>query len=230
MSGLAITYPVLKESVGRYLGLNEDADKWRDAEESDVEAAIRVGLRQFLWPPELPSGDKEASPPPRPYEWSFLRQSGTLELTASQSEYSLPTDFNQFVGVLTGTNLRPVRQVDEGYLRAIMARSPDEGAPVYMAVVEAGFDGTVGSRRQVIFAPAPDAAYSISYRYSIVPSDIDDVNIYPLGGVEHGETILQSCLAAAEMKQHDQAGPHYQRFLERLSASIRLDMQGGRQR
>jgi len=228
---LAITYLVLKERVGRYLGLNEDATKWRDAELADVEAAIQAGLRQFYWPPgvQAPQTDPRKPPPTvtRPHDWSFLRQAGTLTLTATQAAYALPNNFNLLVGRFTGAGVRPIKLVDEGYLRAGQAQEPDDDVPVYAAVVDGEFDATVGSRKQVAFVPAPDAAYELDYRYSIVPEELDATNIYPLGGVEHGETILQSCLAMAELKLHDQTGPHYQRFMERLSASMRLDMQGG---
>ena len=43
---------------------------------------------------------------------------------------------------------------------------------------------------------------------------------YAYGGAEHAETILESCLAVAELRLDDMAGPHNQQFMARLAASI----------
>jgi hypothetical protein len=53
---------------------------------------------------------------------------------------------------------------------------------------------------------------------------IDAINEYPLGGVVHGETILEACLAAAEATLVDAEGVHSKRFMECLASSIRIDM------
>jgi len=226
---LSITYTELQERVARYLGLASSG--WRDDETLDVEAIISSGVRQFYWPPGVqpPTQDPKKPAPvvTRPYEWSFLRQAGALTLDAGTATYDLPSNFNLLVGKFTCAGIRPIKLVDEGYMRALQGRSTAAGAPVYAAIADGTFDATLGSAKQVSFAPTPDKTYSLGYRYSIVPDAISEVNLYPLGGAEHGETILQSCLAMAELKLHDQQGPHYQRFMERLSASMRLDMQGG---
>lgn len=74
-----------------------------------------------------------------------------------------------------------------------------------------------------MFWPIPDAAYTLSYRYTAIPGKLTAVLPYPLGGALHSETILASCMAAAELKVMNEKGKLWATFIERLAASISLD-------
>ena len=66
--------------------------------------------------------------------------------------------------------------------------------------------------------------YVLSYRKLILLNKLSQTNPYPLGGMQHGETILESCLSIAEQRLNDgQKGQHWQQFMTRLAASISYD-------
>jgi hypothetical protein len=52
---------------------------------------------------------------------------------------------------------------------------------------------------------------------------------YPLGGMQHAETILTACLAAAEKYRNDEIGPMNAEFNRLLMTSIRADQRAGPQ-
>jgi hypothetical protein len=63
--------------------------------------------------------------------------------------------------------------------------------------------------------------------YAIIPSvRLRSGTPYPLGGMNHAETILYACLAAAELQKDDDRGPRWETFKELLIASIDMDRRG----
>jgi hypothetical protein len=75
--------------------------------------------------------------------------------------------------------------------------------------------------------PTPDQAYTITFNYVAYPYSLTLSHPYPLGGDAHGDTILESCLAAAEESLDDDQTLHTGRFQERLAASIAFDKRKG---
>jgi hypothetical protein len=82
---------------------------------------------------------------------------------------------------------------------------------------------STGQRFQILFEPAPDAAYVLSYRYAVLPDKLTTTNAMPYGGVAAAETLLEACLSVAEERANGTRGVHYQAFLERLAALIAFD-------
>jgi hypothetical protein len=75
-----------------------------------------------------------------------------------------------------------------------------------------------------VFWPTPDAAYTLTYRYKAYAGKLDAVNYpYPLGGMQHREVIIESCLAVAESRGNDEAGFHQEMFHRRLAAAVQQD-------
>ena len=223
---LQVTYSEIRDAVARYLGVPEVAD-WPDEITADWQAILKAGLRQFYWPQTIPLPEANPNKPTKlselPYGWTFLRRTGELSLVADTGEYDLPSDFGSIVGRMTGAGVRPVEIVSISDLRATLANSPANAAPKYAALSVTGHTATEGTKHQIMFAPVPDADYTLQYPYSIIPPIIDESNPYPLGGAMHGETVLQSCLAAAEFRLHGEEGVHANRFIDRLTASLRVD-------
>lgn len=78
-------------------------------------------------------------------------------------------------------------------------------------------------RFQAIPAPKPDGLYVYLYKSRIRPTRLSESNPVPLGGPEHAETILASCLAAAEARRLKANGALWGQFVSRLSASLSID-------
>ena len=64
-----------------------------------------------------------------------------------------------------------------------------------------------GQRFELLTFPTTDAARTINYRYSIQPNAVTDAAPYPLGGAQHGETLMLACLARAELFIKREPGP-----------------------
>ena len=79
-----------------------------------------------------------------------------------------------------------------------------------------------GLRYELHVWPGPNGTYTMHATHNEL-QDTTSMNDYPMGGMAHGETILSSCLAAAELKIEDQKGIHWLNFVERLRASVHRD-------
>jgi len=221
-AGLSLGHPDIGRQVARYLGF--DPTNWASnaVHSSIVDDIIQSGLRQFYRPPPLP-GEKRA------HNWWFLQPKTTLATVANDYDYDLPDDFAYIVTDFTystsyvGNGL--IRKVGEQHIRKLREGNTLVGKPQYFAIRPKTTAGTTGQRFEVLFYPAPDAVYTLEYRYAILLGKITAAAPYPYGGEMHGETILQSCLAIAEERQNDgvSGDMHRKKFFERLAASIALD-------
>ncbi len=144
--------------------------------------------------------------------------------------YDLPDEYGGIEGNLTyppRANKPDVVVVNEAQIRSMQAGTCRQtGYPRAAAVriKQAATEKTAGQRYEICFWPVPDASYVLSYQMAVaMPDMITDNNPYPLGGAAHGETILASCLAAAESLENDQRGVKWEDFLSRLTASIEAD-------
>ena len=218
---LNITYNQLQKAIGRYLGYgrnvhgpDDGTDQW-----ADIEDCINSGLRQFYAPPVLPNQQG-------PHQWSFLRPVTYMSLMATVADYDMPEDFGGINGDLTyppSTATRAVVIVGESAIRTLRQNSPKTGNPTHAAIRPKSTDGSSAQRFEISFWPTPSADVQLSYRYYISPASLTTDNQYPYGGSMHSETILQSCLSIAEQRLNDEKGIHWEKFLERLSASIQYD-------
>jgi hypothetical protein len=97
--------------------------------------------------------------------------------------------------------------------------------PAYAAIRPKSSPGTSGQRFEVMFWPYPDAVYTFTYSYIILPGTITTTQ-YPLGGMAHAETIMASCLdiAHAYVRSSDDTRARQRiDFMSRLAASVNLD-------
>ncbi|MEM6362816.1 MAG: hypothetical protein AAF745_00205 [Planctomycetota bacterium] len=101
--------------------------------------------------------------------------------------------------------------------------SPATNIPEYGAIRPKRSDGSGQQIWEILVYPIPNGSLELNYRYTSVPSPLSETNPFPLGGRQHSETILQSCLAVAEDREKGGPGPAYSKYLERLRASVEID-------
>jgi len=118
--------------------------------------------------------------------------------------------------------------VDEASLRQLEQTAPKSDLPRYAAVRPKRSEGDGVQRWEVLFYPTPNDNRTLHYRYAVAPPPISADRKWPYGGKQHAETILQSCLAVAEEREAKAQGPATARFMERLAASIQLDLMTAR--
>lgn len=158
----------------------------------------------------------------------------TLEVDAGASfslgryAYDLPAAFSQFDGELecrstANAMYGPISLATAAEVRRRLAVAPGFYYPGIVGVRPKTFDATVGQRYEAVFHPVPDAAYTYWYSYRVTPEMISTANPNPLGGTEHGETIMEACLAAAERAEVGEAGLHAAEFDLLLQNSLSID-------
>lgn len=222
-STLSVTRTTLRARVARYLGWNSDDDEWDTEMESDIDAIIKSGERNFYQPLVQP-GERSV------HAWSFLNPILELEVEEDDDDIALPADFSAFVDptlkwapannqlyevTLTSTSeILRHRQLDDN--------SPSN-MPVLAAVQPLASDQSGGQRFQIMLWPAAEEDGTLIGQYYANPYAISDDSPYPLGGQPHSECLLESCLAAAELHQNDDLGIHRTQFEKLLQSAIALD-------
>lgn len=221
-STLSYGYPVLMREVGHLLGYSYDISEYSADETTQVDFIVQSGYRQFLYPPPLP-GESIA------HVWSFLRPVTHLDTAADTWQYDLPDDFGGLAGRLTYNDqtlgMGPIEIRGEGEIRRLRARGTVTGKPTRLAVRPKTSDGTTGQRFELVLWPTPSGIWQLDYAYNVLVNKLTAGAPYPLGGMAHSETILESCLAVAERREDDEATIHWQGFMERLAASVSHDQQ-----
>jgi hypothetical protein len=143
--------------------------------------------------------------------------------------YELPSTFGgAFDGKLAykpGTNVLwpAITIVSDQMIRMKRQHNTTADRPLYAAIRPASFEATTGQRWEIVFYPTPNDAYTLYGRYKIVPTMLDAVNKYPLGGEAVSEVIIESCLAVAEQRMNDMRGFHTEQFERLLAVAIAND-------
>jgi hypothetical protein len=234
-SGLVLGYRQLLREVGKMLEFGWDSSIYAHEQFSIADEVVQQGLRQFYGPPLLP-GRSIA------HEWTFLRPEAELKVEGGIDTYDLPENCASIYGDLhyvdATVGIATIKVCPIGQIRKLQALpEPICGRPFHAAVVPSSADGKSPIGFQIVFFPNPDGCYTFRYQYKLIPPRLSDDNPYPVGGPEHSETILQSCLAAAEMRNLQFKGvpvigrsrrpfipkPQSDKFMERLQASVALD-------
>jgi hypothetical protein len=201
---------------------------WGARKTADLTKMVSSGVRMFYYPPILP-GERKA------HSWSFLDiNSVTLTLAAAASTITLPDDFLSIagpIGLITADGgpwpgdikVRPGRDI-----LSMFEGQPDRtGWPLAVAVEPIKDTAlTTGQRFQLRVFPAADVLYTFNIRYKIAPDAITALKPYIYGGVQHSETVLAACMAAAEIYRDNLKpgeGARYAWFMSRLASSVSLD-------
>lgn len=233
-SSLSLQLSDFAAETGQYLGFGRTATSWTgwqaalpyvpsnlDTQLGQIMAVIQAGYRSFLFPKMIDAG-------PVAHKWSFLTPQRSLTTVAGQSDYDLPDDFggleSEFTYQPSDSSYVQVRQVGIGQVKRFLQQLFGiNDKPTYCAVYPKQTDGVTGQRFAISFAPTPDAIYNLAYTSRLLPMALSATNPFPYGGMEHGETVLASCLAVAERRLNDEEGVHQADYMERLQASIAAD-------
>lgn len=232
MPGLQHDVRDLMNGVAHYLGYNVETDPlaatldfWDADQLADVTRSVNSGYRQFLYPPVI---DEEK----KPYEWSFLTRRINLAFPAGDQTADLPEFFGSVIfGVVLVSSGDPsefkhqkLELISEDRFHALTGGlNTTSGLPKYAAVLRTTHSGTVEQVHKMALYPTPAAAVTIICRIMQEPLMLGINQILPWGEDRHSETIMQSCLATAELFQDDEHGVHWERFLHRLRFSIAMD-------
>ncbi len=158
---------------------------------------------------------------------SVTEAAGT-SYTLDQRDYALPDDFGGITEDLIyqerSLALKKIALIAEEQLMSLRATFETSAQiPYYASIRYKTTDATDGQRQEILFYPAPDVAYTLSYRYSRLPNALTTSSPYPYGGAQYAELLKESCLAVAEMFSEDRQGVHSKRFNELLVAAVRAD-------
>jgi hypothetical protein len=211
----------LERLVGRQMGYGPNPAVWTHSQAQEAGEAIRAGLRRFYTPPILPN-ERNA------HQWSFLRPLGTITTRADVYEYDLPDDFAMMDGPLTfhpdeSVLYHSIPVVSEHQIRAGRQHIQYASRPEVAAISVASVDGA--TRWKVYFWPTPDKEYVVEYRYKTNPGLLSASKAVPLGGAPHTQTIIESCLSAADSMMGVKNSPHEARYQELLRSSVSNDRQ-----
>jgi hypothetical protein len=216
---LAITIQELRREVGRYAGFGSDPVAFDPSSAMMVDDSIRNGLREFYF------GFVDG----QPHIWSFLKAYHTLPLDSGVAQYDLPASFVRMASNITisGEDY-PCREVTEDVVRTAGQRTVETGTPKYVAILPNGSGGVdCQPLHKLQFYPVPDKVMVASFWYMRDPAiDFSGCNLF--GGAAHAKTILQCCLAQAEITMNVESmgqgtGFHTSKARELLSASIDAD-------
>ena len=209
-SAMTISFSQLQEIVGRvFYGLRSG---FSGAQVDDINDIIRDGLRLVY----------------RAHHWSFFRPTQDIVTVADTSTYALPSGFDGFDDhLLTWPEgegyYRPIPIVPQTDVRRLQAEYTITGRPEYAAIISVDYDPTVGSRRQIVFFPTPNDAYTLTGVMRLRWTMIDASNQYPIGGEVVAEAIKDACLAAGERFLDGTEGVYHEAFQRSLEAAIRQD-------
>ena len=216
---LRVTYDEIRRHVGRFLGFGSIPDAFEASQSLAVEDTIRQGLRDVYFP----------SINGAPYEWSFLKRYTELQFSGGNT-FALPTSFVRLASQVTVPGLGyPLRQVSESALRSMAIDSTESGAPVYYALSADGDALQLGvTLYQMRLFPVPPAASGHAEFWYHTSPEIDLDEGGPLGGIDLAATIIECCLARAELAQNVESlgqggGVHLARSQEMLRRSIEAD-------
>lgn len=227
-STLTRVYSDLKSEIGAYLGVSRTVADWTAETTADVARILQSAQRSFYEPWYRPVPNA----PLQIHVWSFLRARLSLAISSSTNLYDLPDDFAGFLDTelaFTSTKTWPVKLVP---MWRVLEKIQDGTTPPsgitqpLIAAVESKSStlGTTGQRWQILLWPTiASGTPTITGQYRLNPAALATDTHYPLGGEAHSQTLLESCLAAAEEFQNDQLTIHRERFAELLQASIALD-------
>lgn len=119
-----------------------------------------------------------------------------------------------------------VRFVPEETVRSLRQIFDSRQKPCKAAVrAKSGTTSTTGQRFELMLHPIPDDVYILDGLYNVMLNKIDATTYpYPVGGMVHGNTILEACLLiAAERQQTSKIGERKPIYEEALLQSISVD-------
>lgn len=150
----------------------------------------------------------------------------TMPLTSSS--FRLPQNLGGIIPPVTlvsgGLDYGGVTLVPDGEIRKLNQTSASRtGRPQLCAVVPVSAQLNDGQQYNLLVYPSPDGDYTLQFRYFHLANKLDENIVFAWGGSAHSETLKQACFASAELYLDDTRGFEWERYIERLSASVAFD-------
>lgn len=223
-STLNLKWADLLSEGGDFMGWGRDAAGWDERQQSQLDSAMKSGMRKFFFQAQL-------SPRDPVHGWTFLKPVADVAVASGVATAALPDDFGGFEGRVTVTQAGssggfwPVKQVDEEAIRALYAAVADiSGKPQKFAEEQVrGTTATASNRSRLLVYPVPDAAYTFRVPYYILPNYLSTANPYPYGGAAHAETMKAAVRSALELYMDNEPGSETANYMQCLAASIQYD-------
>lgn len=220
-SSMAVDYTRLLREFCRFA--NYDEDNLTTLQEADWQDVLRTAINQVVHPPLVPTLGAQV------HQWSWLRPVFTMATADGQRRYTLPIDFERFVGPLSF-------QADQGEYHELLyypsqkllnlESQANTGTPALFSIEPVASEGTTEQLWQLVLEPTPDSEYKLTGQYQIGARMLSANYPYPPGGPAHGELYIASVLAAAEAKiDNESNGDRAAAFMQRLMSDISIDMQ-----
>ena len=216
MSDLALTFSDIYTKVSEFLSMGSSPT---GSDLTLVKDLTYRGYRRFLLPKNVRTG--------RIHTWSFLRQTGVLELKSGEYQYPLPTDFQWFWYL-------PKYAADTDYpnpipttmekITELRTYDSSNSYPQAWSLTTLPYSVATGTRYAIEFHPTPNAAYTMFYGYVTEPDKPTSDGDYFIGGALMSECILECALAEAEAQEDDVVGIHDQRAKDMLHSCIEMDL------
>jgi hypothetical protein len=215
MARLTLSYGDCWQKVAEYIGWVASGTAPTGQKLTDCKAIVARGLRQFLYPINIETG--------QPHEWSFLKQYWTHKTTGNQWKIALPLDFSDLLSdpvFDTGTGVLPLKKRSAEQIKDMRAESDQSSDPEFYAIVPTRYNLDTGGSYEMWLYPKPGTSRVFSAFYRIDPLQPSaDADIF-VGGVSATEAILESCLAVAESSIEDMTTTHHtalaQKFIQTL--------------
>lgn len=159
---------------------------------------------------------------------AHLLTAKTWTMDASEGVYRLPDDFAGLTGPMTfnaGTGYCEISIINEMKIRVLrQSDNSDSTYPSFGAVRPIAATMVNGQRWELIVWPVPSSVLRVAFRKLVNMNVLAATTAeYPYGGLHHGETILEYCLAEMEARTNGVLGTHTQRLPQLLAQSIRID-------
>jgi hypothetical protein len=209
-------YADLTAALDDHLGWEGDATR--------TESIINQAYRRALHP--RPMDGRSA------HEWTFLRPTHEMSVTAGVQNYDLPTDFARVDGMVyykeNNWAYYPIQEVSIGNLLNLR-QYPWSGEssywPHHYAIIPIkNSPPTKWQQWQIQFWPTPNQSYDYIFRYHSKPCRLDaDDHKYPVGGETFAELLRLAVLAEGQRALEDEYGHWNEAYLEQLEAEISYD-------
>ena len=213
-------YDDFRASTALSCGWGYDSTNWTTAQAAELDRDVQEAYRWVLYPQTIP-GERV------PHTWSFMQQTTTLVTTASDYDFDLPTDFGSFVGQHmfwpSGSGYDPPYKTNETDILLRRQNRTTTGRPERFAIRWKPQTPGLLQRREVIFEPTPDSAYTLTYPYAVDPGKLSATNPYPLGGSRISQLMIEACKAIGETKKNGARGDQWNLFMAELHSAIQLD-------
>lgn len=162
------------------------------------------------------------------HSWSFKKEINTLPLVDGTGDYALPSDFGGLIDdftyqYLSGGKVGDISRKSPEFIYDYRSRTETTGRAEYFTIIPVDFVTATGQRWQVMFAPTPDANQTIYYRYRVLISALTDGAVYPPGGADFSDVVLQAGLARAEFLGGKVNGPMEAMYLEMMADAVSFD-------